>query len=126
MGIRKLWRTLCKPINTAKDKRIRASRELLRSYVLVLANSGIRTGEANRLKVTDIHSFIDDKQRKSYRLVVRGKTGRAGCDCEIGRSQEARQMFDRTKAPGIARSSVQKNLQVYCSSCRMVADHVTH
>jgi site-specific recombinase XerD len=43
--------------------------------VLVLANSGIRTGEANRLKVTDVHSFIDDKQRKSYRLVVRGKTG---------------------------------------------------
>jgi hypothetical protein len=43
--------------------------------VLVLANSGIRTGEANRLKVTDVHSFIDDKQRKRYRLVVRGKTG---------------------------------------------------
>jgi integrase len=43
--------------------------------VLVLANSGIRTGEANKLSVTDVHSFVDDKQRHNYRLVVRGKTG---------------------------------------------------
>jgi integrase len=72
---RLLWRTLCKRINTARDKRIRESRELLRSYVLVLANSGIRSGEANKLRVTDVHSFVDDKQRNNYRLVVRGKTG---------------------------------------------------
>lgn len=43
--------------------------------MLVLANSGIRTGEANKLKVTDVHTFVDEKQRKNYRLVVRGKTG---------------------------------------------------
>lgn len=72
---RLLWRTLCKRIKTARDKRTKASRELLQSYVLVLANSGIRTGEANKLKVTDVHAFIDDKQRKNFRLVVRGKTG---------------------------------------------------
>jgi hypothetical protein len=72
---RLLWRTLCKRIKTARDKRTKASRELLRSYVLVLANSGIRTGEANKLKVTDVHSFKDEKQRHNYRLVVRGKTG---------------------------------------------------
>ena len=72
---RLLWRTLCKRINTARNKRTKASRELLRTYVLVLANSGIRTGEANKLRVTDVHSFIDDKQRKNFRLVVRGKTG---------------------------------------------------
>ena len=41
----------------------------------MLANSGIRTGEANKLSVTDVHSFVDDKQRHNYRLVVRGKTG---------------------------------------------------
>ena len=27
------------------------------------------------MKVTDVHSFVDDKQRHNYRLVVRGKTG---------------------------------------------------
>src|SRR3982751_6384003 len=75
---RQLWRTLCERINTARDKRTLASRELLRSYVLVLANSGIRTGEANKLKATDVHSFRDDKQRHNYRLVVRGKTGEGG------------------------------------------------
>jgi integrase len=72
---RLLWRTLCKRIKTARDKRTKVSRELLRYYVLVLANSGIRTGEANKLKVTDVHPFKDEKQRHNYRLVVRGKTG---------------------------------------------------
>ncbi|MGF6428361.1 tyrosine-type recombinase/integrase [Bradyrhizobium elkanii] len=71
----KLWRTLCKRIKTARDVRTRKSRELLRSYVLVLANSGIRTGEANNLNVRDAHSFTDEKGRKNFRLVVRGKTG---------------------------------------------------
>src|SRR6266403_833132 len=35
---RRLWRTLCKRVKTARDKRTKASRELLRHYVLVLAN----------------------------------------------------------------------------------------
>jgi integrase len=71
----KLWRTLYKRVETARDKRTRKSRELLRSYVLVLANSGIRTGEANNLNVRDVHPFKDEKGRSNYRLVVRGKTG---------------------------------------------------
>ena len=39
-GYRLLWRTFCKRIITARDKRTKASRELLRSYVLVLHNLG--------------------------------------------------------------------------------------
>jgi integrase len=72
---RQLWRTLFKRIKTARDQRTRKSRELLRSYVLILANSGIRPGEAHSLKVRDVHPFKDEKGRKNYRLVVRGKTG---------------------------------------------------
>ncbi|MCP1774747.1 tyrosine-type recombinase/integrase [Bradyrhizobium japonicum] len=72
---RLLWRTLCKRVGTARDVRTRKSRELLRSYVLVLANSGIRTGEADNLRVRDVHPFTDDKGRKNFRFVVRGKTG---------------------------------------------------
>ncbi|SDK07025.1 Site-specific recombinase XerD [Bradyrhizobium sp. Rc2d] len=71
----KLWRTLCKRVETARDARTRKSRELLRYYVLVLANSGIRTGEANSLNIRDVHPFTDEKGRNNYRLVVRGKTG---------------------------------------------------
>jgi integrase len=70
-----LWRVLCRRIKHARDKRIQRSRELLRYYVLVIANSGLRPGEANDLSVRDVHSFKDEKGRSNYRLVVRGKTG---------------------------------------------------
>jgi integrase len=40
-----------------------------------LANSGFRPGEANKLKVRDVHPFKDDKGRSNYRFLVRGKTG---------------------------------------------------
>jgi len=53
----------------------RASRELLRDYVLILANTGIRVGEANNLKIRDVALFEDDLGRKNYRLLVKGKTG---------------------------------------------------
>jgi hypothetical protein len=41
----------------------------------VLANSGIRPGEARKLKLRDVHPFRDEKGRSNYRLIVRGKTG---------------------------------------------------
>lgn len=72
---RRLWRTLCKRIKAARDKRTRNSRELLRTYVLVLANSGFRPGEAHSVSVRDVHPFKDEKGRSNYRFVVRGKTG---------------------------------------------------
>jgi integrase len=72
---RMLWRVLCRRIKTAKDARIKSSRELLRYYVLVIANSGLRPGEANDLNVRDVHPFKDEKDRSNYRFVVRGKTG---------------------------------------------------
>jgi len=72
---RRLWRTMYRRINDAKDERIRRSRELLRDYVLVLANSGIRIGEANNLRIRDVIPFRDEKGRSNYRFIVRGKTG---------------------------------------------------
>lgn len=67
-------------------------REVLRDYVLVLANSGVRVGELNNLRMRDIHAFKDDKERENYRLIVRGKTGerdvipRSGCKRYIDRA----------------------------------------
>ena len=75
MGISPALAHTRKRIKTAKDNRTRRSRELLRYYVLVLANSGLRPGEANNLKLRDVHSFTDEKGRSNYRLFVRGKTG---------------------------------------------------
>ena len=72
---RVLWRVLCRRIKTARDTRTKRSRELLRHYVLVIANSGLRPGEINDLRVRDVHPFKDEKGRSNYRFVVRGKTG---------------------------------------------------
>lgn len=72
---RRLWRTMYKRINDAKDRRTRRSRELLRGYVLVLANCGMRIGEANNLRIRDVLPFTDEKGRLNYRFLVRGKTG---------------------------------------------------
>lgn len=72
---RMLWRVLCKRIKIARDVRTKKSRELLRHYILVIANSGLRPGEINDLRVRDVHPFKDEKGRSNYRFVVRGKTG---------------------------------------------------
>jgi integrase len=73
---RKLWRTMHRRIcDASDDRRIRRSRELLRDYVLVLANSGMRVGEANKLKLRDVMLFKDSKGRSNFRFIVRGKTG---------------------------------------------------
>lgn len=51
------------------------TRQLLLDYVVVLARSGMRVGEANNLKIRDVHKFYDRFDRINYRFVVRGKTG---------------------------------------------------
>jgi integrase len=58
------------------NPRWRYTRELLRDYVLILANSGMRVGEANNLRVGDIESFTDESGRKNYAFHVNGKTGK--------------------------------------------------
>ena len=72
---RKLYTTMRSRITKAPDDRIKASRELLRDYVLILANSGMRVGEANNLRIRDVIPFTDDKGRRNFRFIVRGKTG---------------------------------------------------
>lgn len=54
----------------------RYTRELLRDYVLILANSGMRVGEANNLKEGDVVEFKDELGRKNYLFNVQGKTGK--------------------------------------------------
>jgi integrase len=54
----------------------RYTRELLRDYVLILSNSGMRVGEANNLKEGDVVEFKDELGRKNYLFNVQGKTGK--------------------------------------------------
>jgi integrase len=53
------------PSSRSTDMRL-----LLLLYVEVLANSGIRVGEANNLRIRDVEKFTDDKGRPNYRLHV--------------------------------------------------------
>lgn len=72
----KLWRDLVKWQNECGEDAERIyTRALLRDYVLVLANSGIRVGEANNLKIGDLVETCDDEKRRMYLMNVRGKTG---------------------------------------------------
>ena len=63
-------------IKETENKEWRYTRELLRDYVLILANSGMRVGEANNLKETDVEEFTDGRGRKNYMFHVKGKTGK--------------------------------------------------
>ena len=58
------------------NAKFRYTRELLRDYVLILANSGMRVGEANALRETDLVEFKDDTGRVLYGFNVNGKTGK--------------------------------------------------
>ena len=64
-----------KRISDAGNVRTLRTRRLLSNYVLVLANSGMRVGEANNLKLRDVMPFRDAKGRNNFRFIVRGKTG---------------------------------------------------
>ena len=56
---------------------VRQIRELLRDYVLILANTGLRPGkESNNLKWKHINWYVDKDGEKYIHLVVDGKTGK--------------------------------------------------
>jgi integrase len=51
------------------------ARRLLQTYVLILSDTGMRVGEANKLKWGDLTPIVDGRGRKNYEIKVRGKTG---------------------------------------------------
>lgn len=73
---KRLYERMRSWIREAKSAERIYTRELVRDYVLFLANSGLRVGEANNLKETDVEEFTDERGRKNYMLHVKGKTGK--------------------------------------------------
>ena len=73
---RKLVRYLREHIKKAHPS-VRRDRSLLANYVLVLANTGIRVGEAKTLKWRDVRYVPINDSGQSYNVVltVKGKTG---------------------------------------------------
>ena len=62
-------------VEGSNNRRERASRVLLQDYVLVLALSGMRVGEANELRMRDAELIADSDGRANVQFHVRGKTG---------------------------------------------------
>jgi integrase len=61
-------------IEATEHPRVKRDRELLRDYVMILAYSGIRVGEARNLRWRDVKTYT--KNNKSWPLLhVDGKTG---------------------------------------------------
>jgi len=53
----------------------KASRQLLHDYVHALGMAGLRTGEANNLRIRDVDAISDIDGRATIQLYVHGKTG---------------------------------------------------
>lgn len=72
---RRIYERMRAWIRETDNPEYKYTRELLRDYVLILANSGMRVGEANSMKESDVEAFVDELGRKNYMLRVKGKTG---------------------------------------------------
>ena len=90
----KLYKQLRRDIWDAKHKptQFKYTHEMLRDYVLILANSGMRVGEANNLRESDLVEIEDDTGRKLYGFNVMGKTGKRFVVLRVG----ARRYVDRS------------------------------
>ena len=71
---RRLYVGMRRWIRDTDNTRWRYTRELLRDYVLLLANSGLRIGEGNGLRLGDLVKFKDENDRELYGFNVDGKT----------------------------------------------------
>lgn len=81
----KEWRTLYtylrKYVKEAQDKRRYRERFYLQNYILILANSGIRIGEARHLRWRDVSNTKTLNGEKRLIFTVRGKTGEREVVC---------------------------------------------
>ena len=80
---KRLYWFMRKWVKASKIQRILESRALLREYVLILCNSGIRKGEARELKWRDIGTYTNG-ERDWVTLQVDGKTGPRTVVCQPG------------------------------------------
>ena len=97
---RRLWRVLWKRVRSCRNENWRESRELLRDYVLILANSGMRVGEANSLKLRDVIPFVDDAGRRTFRFLVDGKTGQREVIPRANAARFVRRVLERRAGAG--------------------------
>jgi integrase len=79
----------------SKNPRVARDRALLREYVLIMTNSGMRKGEARNLKWRDV-SIYRNQHGEWVTLTVKGKTGERLVVCQ----PDTQQYFNRLKQRG--------------------------
>ena len=89
-------------------------RALLTNYVLILANTGIRVGEARMLRWRDVHTDKDKNGSSIVVLSVKGKTGEREV---IARNFEVWSYFERIRAMREAelKRKVNRDEFVFCN-----------
>jgi len=80
---RKLWLFMRQWVKQTDNPRVKADRELLRDYVLIMTNSGMRKGEARPLKWRDVNTYKNE-HGEWVTLNVSGKTGSRMVVCQPG------------------------------------------
>lgn len=89
------WSTLTRYMRTFIRKAhesVRRDRVLLVNYVLILANTGIRVGEARNLKWRDLRPIVSVDGGETLALTVSGKTGMREV---VARSSDVKKYFNR-------------------------------
>lgn len=79
----KQWQILCEFLERPV-KRGQRDRIYLKNYILILGNSGLRTGEARSLRWRDVSSTKTLTGERRIVLAVRGKTGAREVVCNAG------------------------------------------
>jgi integrase len=131
------WRTLYtylrRYVKEAQDKRRYRERYYLQHYILILANSGIRVGEARHLRWRDISSTKTLSGQKRLIFTVRSKIGDREVVCNetveryVERLRNFRSEEVKNVKPSKNRFSViltvdpsEGVLQVVASACRLL------
>jgi integrase len=81
---RRLWLFMRQWIKQTNNPRVTADRQLLRDYVLIMANTGMRKGEARQIKWRDVIPHQTEHGEWMTIQVNRGKTGERLVVCQPG------------------------------------------
>ncbi len=82
---KKLYQATRKRVEDHQGKRWQSEAEQLHDYVLLMANTGLRPDEANRLQYRDVEIATDDETDETILIIeVRGKRGVGYCKSTPG------------------------------------------
>jgi integrase len=107
---RKLYTAVRANVKTHKNTRWREAAEELRDYVLFVANSGLRVGEACNVRLCDVEITRDSKEQPEHLLIrnIKGKRGTGTCKSFFGAVRPFLRCLERH---GLTRTAYQQSTE---------------